>query len=620
MNASRSDQPLSIDFEDGLPRSAPPPSFFRHFPSHLRRLSARLSLANKIMLVSIIGSASVVAAQVGTKPDKDAWPLVETEAGIPVKDKLTIEKCGGCHAADAKGNLSRISWTRATPEAWAQTIKRMASLNGMPITPAEAKGVVKYLSTWHGLAPEEAKPVMYMAERRIIDETNIPNETIRTACAACHAFGQPLSTRRTRTEWALLQNMHVALYSQAEVQYRRPMPGDAPQPGAARANPPPPTPGEVALDYISKTAPLNTPEWAAWQPRIRDPKLAGTWMIAATVPGKGRFVGEMKISAGKEPEDFVTTTTLRSLATGATMTRKGGGLVYTGYSWRGRSQGALTTEKPDDLESVMRETMWFAPDQKSAEGRWYWGEYHEFGMDVKLTRVTADPVVVSVAPHAVKLGASGVDVKIYGANLPSGLTTADLDLGAGVTIRKIASASSTEVVATVDVASEAMPGLRDVAVRGTILQKALPIYKKVDYLKVTPETSLAHLGGEKFAKGYQQYDAIGFDNGVDGKPNTADDIPLGSIDVTWSVAEFSTVYNDDDKDFVGSLTPAALFVPSFEGPNPKRKFSRNNYGEVWVVATAKSEMDPFGKPLTARSYLVVTVPTYRRWDQPEVSQ
>jgi quinohemoprotein amine dehydrogenase len=107
---------------------------------------------------------------------------------------------------------------------------------------------------------------------------------------------------------------------------------------------------------------------------------------------------------------------------------------------------------------------------------------------------------------------------------------------------------------------------------------------------------------------------------VDGKPNTPDDIPLGSIDVTWSVDEFSTVYNDDDKDFVGSLTPTALFVPSFEGPNPKRKFSRNNYGEVWVVATAKSEKDPFGKPLTARSYLVVTVPTYRRWDQPEVSQ
>ena len=153
-----------------------------------------------------------------------------------------------------------------------------------------------------------------------------------------------------------------------------------------------------------------------------------------------------------------------------------------------------------------------------------------------------------------------------------------------------------------------------------MLQKALPIYKKVDYLKVTPETSLARLGGEKYAKGYQQFDAIGFDNGMDGKPNTPDDVALGPIDVTWSVEEFRTVTYDDDKDFVGTLTPAALFVPALEGPNPKRRFGRNNYGEVWVVATAKTEKDAFGKPLTGRSYLVVTVPSYKRWDQPEVSQ
>jgi quinohemoprotein amine dehydrogenase len=39
-----------------------------------------------------------------------------------------------------------------------------------------------------------------------------------------------------------------------------------------------------------------------------------------------------------------------------------------------------------------------------------------------------------------------------------------------------------------------------------------------------------------------------------------------------------------------------------------------------VVATAKSEKDKDGNPLAGRSYLVVTVPTYIRWDQPEVSQ
>ena len=41
---------------------------------------------------------------------------------------------------------------------------------------------------------------------------------------------------------------------------------------------------------------------------------------------------------------------------------------------------------------------------------------------------------------------------------------------------------------------------------------------------------------------------------------------------------------------------------------------------VWVVATAKTEKGKDGKPLVGKSYLVVTVPTYIKWDQPEVGQ
>src|SRR6202042_3288796 len=89
----------------------------------------------------------------------------------------------------------------------------------------EARGIVRYLAARHGLAPEEAKPVMYMPEHRIQDETNIPNDAVRGACTTCHAFGQPLSWRRSKTEWSLLQSLHVALYQQADAFYRRPAPG-----------------------------------------------------------------------------------------------------------------------------------------------------------------------------------------------------------------------------------------------------------------------------------------------------------------------------------------------------------------------------------------------------------
>jgi quinohemoprotein amine dehydrogenase len=172
----------------------------------------------------------------------------------------------------------------------------------------------------------------------------------------------------------------------------------------------------------------------------------------------------------------------------------------------------------------------------------------------------------------------------------------------------------------VDVAADAVPGKRDVSVGRSVLQNALAVYDKVDYIKVTPDTALARLGSEHHPKGYQQFEAIAYANGPDGKSHTADDVELGPIDATWSVEEFLAVFGDDDKSFVGNLSETAFFTPASDGPNPERKFGRNNYGDVWVVATAKNEKNKDGEPLSGRAYLVVTVPMYINWDQPEVSQ
>src|SRR6266496_4781496 len=86
-------------------------------------------------------------------------PGAPSEEGIPVTEALVISKCGTCHTKDDKGNLSRISWERTTPEGWEEAIKRMVRLNGVNLSPAEARPILKYLATYHGLAPEEAKPV-----------------------------------------------------------------------------------------------------------------------------------------------------------------------------------------------------------------------------------------------------------------------------------------------------------------------------------------------------------------------------------------------------------------------------------------------------------------------------
>jgi quinohemoprotein amine dehydrogenase len=38
------------------------------------------------------------------------------------------------------------------------------------------------------------------------------------------------------------------------------------------------------------------------------------------------------------------------------------------------------------------------------------------------------------------------------------------------------------------------------------------------------------------------------------------------------------------------------------------------------VATAKTARDSSGKPLIGKAYLVVTIPSFKRIDQPEVAQ
>jgi quinohemoprotein amine dehydrogenase len=598
-------------------------------------LSKLLGSSWALRAAMMVGLSLQLASAQGRRGGGAASPPAEKpEEGIAVTNQLVIEKCGVCHTKDEKGNLSRISWERTTPEGWEEAIKRMVRLNGLQMAPAEARTILKYLSTYHGLAPEEAKPVMYMAERRIQDE-NIPNETIRGTCMNCHALGRVFSWRRTKEEWRLLTNLHSALYPQAESAFRSRMfaaPPAAGRGGAAAATAAGgaggpaagggPLPVDETIDFLAKEYPLHTPAWSAWRARMRAPKIAGRWLVSAYITGRGKYIGEMVVEPGPADDEFVTRVKLQSIRGGPALSHAGTGLVYTGYSWRGRTKpsGMPAGAAPDDLSHEMRQVMWISPDQLSAEGRWFWGAYDEFGFDVKMERASDGPMLITTDRTMLKTGTTGNAVKILGDRLPADIAAADLDFGAGVTVKRIASHSASEVVAELDVAGDAMSGKRDVVFRRSVLPAAIAVYDRIDYIKVAPQSSLARLGSETHPKGFQQFEAVAFQRGEDGKNYTADDVELGAIDVTWKVEEFMAVYGDDDKDFVGTLNDSGFFTPASDGPNPKRKFSRNNYGDIWVVATAKNEKDKDGNPLVGRSYLVVTVPLYIRWDQPEVAQ
>jgi quinohemoprotein amine dehydrogenase len=597
-----------------------------------------------------------------SKSWKGAWPLIAIVSGafvagafeqmkaavegIPVDNKLTIEKCGGCHKTDANGMMGRISFMRTTPEIWQEITKRMMRLNGVVATPAEVREIVRYLSDNNGLAPEEMKPVAWEMEHTNPGHQfdKVPDDAIQHTCNYCHTIGRVLLQRRTRDDYEKLASFHVGLFPAADSVFRPrripARPQDTPATyaagpygsgnpmlvtvGAAPVDMKAPYPIDVSLDYLAKAQPLITPEWNAWKAVMRNPKLAGTWAVSGYQPGKGKVYGWLTIQATSDEAEFTNKLELHYPGTDLTLHRTGKGVVYTGYSWRGReSADAKPSESadPGNNPAEWREAMLVSRDGNSMEGRWFWGGYDEFGIEVTLTRVGPQPMVLGTDVYSLQSPATR-QVRIFGANLPANLTAADVDFGSGVTVKKIVKATPTIATVEVEVAKGLPTGIRDVSIGRATAVKALAIYDKIAYVKVTPDAGMARLGGGIAAKQYMQFETVAYAAGPDGKPNTADDVALGPVPARWSLEEFYSTPDDDDVNYVGKLNDSGLFTPAIEGPNPARKKQANNYptnnwGDVWVDAVYDSGG---GASLKARSYLVVTIPEYVRYDQPEVSK
>ncbi|HKA18510.1 MAG TPA: quinohemoprotein amine dehydrogenase subunit alpha [Blastocatellia bacterium] len=580
----------------------------------LKRFVVAIFLLAPLILTLTAHSQSQTQTQQPQPPPADDKAAKEAaEEGIPVTNKLVIDRCVSCHKKDEKGRMTRISYERTTPEGWQQVIKRMIRLNGLTVTPEEARQIVKYLSNNHGLAPEEAKPAFYEAEKRVIDE-KLPDESLRATCILCHSLGRVLSQRRSREEWELLGNMHIGLFPVVMFQgfYRFPQPPGAPPP----TDPDQRHPVDKSIDYLAKNYPLTTPEWGAWRANMRAPKLQGRWLVSGSQIGRGQIYGEMIVEPTEIEDEFTTKLTLRYVEDGSTVSRSGRGIVYSGYSWRGRS---TASDSKSPTES--REAMFVSRDWATMEGRWFWGSYDEYGIDVSLRRINADPLIAGVNPVGLKTKSTGMQIHIYGANLPTDVKREEIDLGPGVTVKRVVNARNDDLTVEVDVADGAANGNRDISIRRYFAAKAIAVYDKVDYIKVIPDAGMARVGGINFPKQFQQFGAVAYNRGPDGKPQTADDVSLGTAEVEWSIDEFPATFDDDDKDFVGTLDSKGLFTPASDGPNPKRKKGVNNYGDVWVVATYKPKDDAKdAQRLKARSFLVVTVPLYVKWDQSEVSR
>jgi len=535
-----------------------------------------------------------------------AWsPLPqEAPAGYAIENETIVERCSSCHELDDEGRMSRISYLRKTPEGWQTSVRRMVSLHDVRLDPVDAREIVRYLSDEQGLAPEELRPGLFEVERRLIDHDYEGDSGVEYTCIQCHSMGRVITQRRAKEEWALLLATHRALYPLVDGQaFRR---GGAARTGTGPDGAPRDTrhPMDVAIDHLSSVFPLETPEWSAWAATKRSPNLAGAWALSGYEPGKGPIYGSVSISADpNDPRAFRTVSSYVYPESGNRVARSGEVFIYTGYQWRGRSN--------PDTESELREVMFVERDLRTISGRWFTGAYDELGPDVTLNRIRGDPILSGVYPRAVERGGT-VQLTLYGGGFPSGGGAPDeMDFGQGVTVQGFGDSGEGSVVVRLAIDGDADLGARDLFAFGSVLEGAIVVHDGVDRIAVTPEAGMARIGGANFPKGYQTFEAIGYDDGPDGEPDSDDDLELGRVDVSWRVEEYAAVLGDDDIDFVGSIRQDGTFDPALDGPNPNRSGNRNNVGDVWVVATHRTGG---GEELTARAHLIVTVPLYLRWE------
>jgi quinohemoprotein amine dehydrogenase len=440
-------------------------------------------------------------------------------------------------------------------------------------------------------------------------EYHYPVKDVDDICSRCHSLGRVISQRRSKTEWELLVAMHRGYYPLSDFQAFRRMGPPATEPGPDGRPPDNRHPMDKVLPLLTSGLPLTTPEWSAWSANMGTPKLEGRWLFRAYQPGKGAFYGEMTIRPGEREQEFATETKYVSARTGQSLTRQGKAILYTGFQWRGRSfEGAS--------QDGWREVMYLDRARREMSGRWFTGGYDETGMDVSITRLGADPVVSGLDTISLATGGTS-EVSIFGANFPAAPSAGTIELGRGVAVKRVVSASADRVRVEVEVAKDAATGPRDVAVAGAVMPAAITLYNKIDAIRVTPVAGMARVGGVQFPKQLQQFEAIAYHNGPDGKPNTADDVRLGPVNVKWALEEFTATLDDHDIEYVGRLDDAGLFTPNVDGPNPKRPGNANNIGDVWVIAIYQTAD---GRTLRARAHLLVTVPLYMRYDQPEVAQ
>ncbi len=523
-----------------------------------------------------------------------AAALSHAQEGIPVTSPLVQAACGACHATDDAGRMSRISFQRKSAEGWQITVIRMIRTGNVDLSPEDARAVVRYLTDEHGLAPEEEAPWFYLAEQRPLQESFTEDEAlIAETCSRCHHTARFRLQRRTDEEWDLLKGMHVGYFPVIEGQTFR---GEPAEDGDGRWA------VDRVLDQLKEKYPFETDAFRAYRAKGPGPGIAGRWFLEGHHPGSGPIAGVVEFSSGAAPGDYAYAGDLIH-ADGTREARTGSGVLYGGFSFRGRDEGEGLGER--------RATLMLSSDGETLTGRMFSGRFGEDGLDIELSRLGSGPRVAAVWPSSGRAGTSAADVRILGAGFTEEAGAA-LDLGSGVAVTNVRRLSDQELLVDLGIGEDAPVGYRDASVGGVRAVDAFAVHDGVDYIRVQPEMALSRVGGVVAPKQFVQFEATGWHAGPDGERLTEDDLDLGPVEVAWTTEEYFIRDEDADTRFVGSVNADGLFTPGLDGPNPERELNADNMGDVWVVATHEDPMS--GQTLRDRARLVVAPPVFLFWD------
>ncbi len=517
----------------------------------------------------------------------NAW-----SAGDAVRTVLE-NRCSGCHApheSDAK--FDAIEFQRKTPEGWEMTISRMVLTHNVELQPGEARTLVKYLSDQYGLAPAEVAPFQPILARDHTVTTQQVPEALQGGCIQCHSYARIALQRRTAEQWDRLIDAKLALMPNVE--------NETVSAGMIQtfwfdyAK-------QQAVPHLAQALPFNTDAWTTWQSRPRV-DYAGEWKVVGHDVGRGGdYVGRLTLTAVEG--DHYTGTLSYEFSNGFALSGKTTGVVYAGFQWRGIAQVG-----EGEAEKKQKEIFFASEDGTQIQGRRLVTDYGDLAMQETWYRSLGPARLLKSIPAALKAGTRQT-VKLFGINLPPGLSAESLSLGAGVSIQSVTQQGNDAIVVEVAIDAAAEPGVRAVTIPGVSSKLSLAIYQTVEYIRLSPEHGFARPGGGRAPKIFQQFEVSGYTNGADGKKGTADDVNLGRVTpVKWNVKEYVKRTNDDDIKFVGTLDDAGLFTPALDGPNPQRHMLEGNVGDVWVEAWYQPEGAK--RPMGARAHLLVMPPRF----------